>query len=102
MGLQKESVFSKYFYPVTFAAMAGLSPALNNYVYKMPLHAGIHRHVALGIAGFMFGVYIDRYLERKWVHRDAVIKHYIELHPEDFVEEKRKYKEIFEEWYPAR
>lgn len=102
MGFQKESLISKYFYPVTFAITAGLSPTINNYVYRKPLYAGIHRHIAFTIAGFMLGLYTERYLEKKWAHRDAVIKHYIELHPEDFVEEKRKYKEVFEEWYPAR
>ncbi|KAG8195392.1 hypothetical protein JTE90_001406 [Oedothorax gibbosus] len=102
MGLQKDSLFSRYFYPVTFAFMGAITPAINNYAYRKPYHAGIQRHIALGVAGWLFGMYAESYMTKKWAHRDAVIKHYIELHPEDFVDERRKYKEVFEPWQPAR
>ncbi|KAF8764595.1 NADH dehydrogenase [ubiquinone] 1 subunit C2-like [Argiope bruennichi] len=102
MPLHKDSLYSKYFYPVTFAILGGGTPALSNYVIRRPFYSGIQRHFIGAALGYAVGYYIDRYLQNRYAQRDAVIKHYIELHPEDFVENKRKYKEIFEEWYPIR
>ncbi|XP_035225814.1 NADH dehydrogenase [ubiquinone] 1 subunit C2-like [Stegodyphus dumicola] len=98
----KESILSKAFYPVG-CALGGISlPIAQNYYIKRPFYTGIHRHIALGLIGAVFGYYVDRFLDRKWMERDAVIRHYVELHPEDFVQNKRKYKEIFDEWIPVR
>ncbi|GIY46492.1 NADH dehydrogenase 1 subunit C2 [Caerostris darwini] len=102
MPYNKESLYSKYFFPIGLGLTAGLSPAVSNYYLRRPLYAGIHRHLFGFIVGFVAGQYVEKYTQNRFAERDAVIKHYIELHPEDFVENKRKYKEIFEEWYPVR
>ncbi|GFT27307.1 NADH dehydrogenase 1 subunit C2 [Nephila pilipes] len=102
MPLHKESVFSKYFYPVGFALFGGGGPAFQNYYYRRPVYAGIQRHIFGAVVGFAVGYYYEQYSQKKYARRDAVIKHYIELHPEDFVEDRKKYKEIFDEWYPFR
>ena len=46
--------------------------------------AGIQRHLALGAAGWVGGLYISKWIESNSAERDAVLKHYIQLHPEDF------------------
>ncbi|CAL1263754.1 unnamed protein product [Larinioides sclopetarius] len=102
MPLQRDSIYSKYFYPVTFAILGGGTFAVSNYVVRRPFYSGIQRHIIASAVGFAFGHYLEQYLMNRFAYRDAVIKHYIELHPEDFVENKKKYKEIFEEWYPIR
>lgn len=98
----KKSQVRKYFFPVTGAAFGIGTVMVSNYYNRRPYHAGIQRHFVLGIAGMMIGYYMDKFLERKWANRDAMIRHYIELHPEDFVDKRKKYKEIFGEWYPQR
>lgn len=35
-------------------------------------------------AGFTFGHFFMQYRKNYWAERDAVFRHYIELHPEDF------------------
>ena len=46
--------------------------------------AGIQRHVTLGAAGWIAGTYINKWIESNSAERDAVLKHYIQLHQEDF------------------
>ncbi|XP_015927083.1 NADH dehydrogenase [ubiquinone] 1 subunit C2 [Parasteatoda tepidariorum] len=102
MPAARESLEIKYFYHLGFSGMFALSPVCANYYQRRPLYAGIHRHILLGILGFAVGHYVTKYLDNKWVERDAIIRHYVELHPEDFKVERKKFKEIFDEWYPIR
>ena len=55
----------------------------NVVIYRCSL-AGIQRHLALGAAGWVAGLYINKWIESNSAERDAVLKHYIQLHPEDF------------------
>lgn len=98
----KQSILTKYFFPIGFAIAGFGTGIVSNYYARRPYYAGIQRHIGLGIVGLMFGIYVDKYLEKRWSERDAIIRHYIELHPEDFQENRRKYKEVFDEWYPMR
>ena len=102
MAPSKENIFSKYFFPAGFALLGVGTVICSNYYVRRPYYAGIQRHIGLGIAGLIFGIYVNRYYERKWMERDAIVRHYIELHPEDFQDNRKKYKEIFDEWYPIR
>jgi len=102
MPNSRESILTKYYYETGFAMMLGSIPVFQNYYSRRPLYTGIQRHFAWAALGAVLGYYANQSLERKWTKRDAIIKHYIELHPEDFVENKKKYKEMFEEWYPIR
>ncbi|GFV51517.1 NADH dehydrogenase 1 subunit C2 [Trichonephila clavipes] len=102
MPFHKESVLSKYFYPVGCAIIGAGGPAMKNYLNRRPFYAGIQKHAFGAVVGFAIGYYYEQYTQNRYARRDAVIKHYIELHPEDFVVERKKYKEIFEDWYPIR
>jgi len=102
MAPPTESIYSKYYYEV-LGGIAGFgSPIVKNYFNKRPPLAGIQRHIAFALAGVVIGHYMDKYLTYRWMERDAMVRHYIELHPEDFEEKKRKYKEVFDVWYPIR
>lgn len=102
MGPPKDSIIVKYFYPLGLAACGTLYVGFTNYYNRRPYFTSIHRHIGWSLVGGLLGIYVDKYFEKKWMERDAIVRHYIELHPEDFVEKKRKYKEIFDEWYPVR
>ncbi|XP_054724813.1 NADH dehydrogenase [ubiquinone] 1 subunit C2-like [Uloborus diversus] len=99
---EKDSILTKYFYHIGLGLMGAGTPVVHNYYLRRPYYSGIHRHIVLGIIGIYCGYYMDEFFKRKFAERDAVIKHYIELHPEDFVDKRRKFKEIFDEWYPQR
>uniref|UniRef100_A0A2A4K4U1 NADH dehydrogenase [ubiquinone] 1 subunit C2 n=1 Tax=Heliothis virescens TaxID=7102 RepID=A0A2A4K4U1_HELVI len=74
-----------------------------NHQTRRPAFSGIQKHVLLG-AGFigLFNFVQDKrnsYLAEK----DAVFRHYVSLHPEDFPEPPRKkIADIIEPWVPVR
>ncbi|XP_037087274.1 NADH dehydrogenase [ubiquinone] 1 subunit C2-like [Pollicipes pollicipes] len=93
----------RYLQPISWSVMGFGSGFVYNLFAKKPMFAGIQRHIGLGLAGWMAGVYIEKWLQSSAAERDAVLKHYIQLHPEDFpVPERKKYGEILEDWSPLR
>lgn len=45
---------------------------------------GIHRHFVAGIVMGYLGILINERRDRYLADRDAIFRHYVELHPEDF------------------
>lgn len=45
---------------------------------------GIQRHFFATGLGALFGYKVDQWTSSYYADRDAVLRHYIELHPEDF------------------
>lgn len=53
--------------------------------------------------GAVGGQFIEERRLNYLSERDAVLRNYIELHPEDFpVPERKKYAEVIEPWIPIR
>ncbi|XP_076351849.1 NADH dehydrogenase (ubiquinone) B14.5 B subunit [Tachypleus tridentatus] len=98
-----ESVFARYFYPVAFAGIGVTTVVVANAVTRRPAISGIQKHIiSLGVGGVL-GEMFYHYQKRINAERDAIIRHYIQLHPEDFPElEPKKYKDVFEPWLPVR
>jgi len=51
---------------------------------KRRCFAGIQKHIAFGALGVGAGYYFDQKRNDYLAKRDAVLRHYIELHPDDF------------------
>uniref|UniRef100_A0A7I5E9Z7 NADH dehydrogenase [ubiquinone] 1 subunit C2 n=1 Tax=Haemonchus contortus TaxID=6289 RepID=A0A7I5E9Z7_HAECO len=91
------------------AAMFGLSLAagqLYNIWNKKPFYfALVPKLIALGIVSSL-GYGMGALREHHWRTRDAVIEHYMQLHPEDFDHFKdrsgRPFSQILLPWYPKR
>jgi NADH dehydrogenase (ubiquinone) 1 subunit C2 len=47
---------------------------------------GIQTHLLTGVGGFLAGYYLDQYRNQYFAERDAVLRNYLERHPEDFPE----------------
>jgi len=85
------------------SAFGFASALLHNAGAKRPLMSGIQKHVVFVVAGYAFGEWMFNALQRRWGRRDAILRHYIELHPDRFEEPpKQKYKDVLEEWVPIR
>ncbi|XP_064483314.1 NADH dehydrogenase [ubiquinone] 1 subunit C2-like [Ornithodoros turicata] len=97
------SLYSKVFYPGFSAVAVTASLALYNRSTNRPLYSGLPRFlVAIPIALYL-GDKLRQYYQRSSAERDAMLRHYIMLHPEDFPEpERKKYKDVFETWVPER
>ena len=53
--------------------------------------------------GAIGGQWVEERRLNYLAERDAVLRHYIELHPEDFpVPERKKYADVIEPWIPIR
>lgn len=63
------------------------------YFYHFP---ALPRHVGLSVGGAVIGKFIDEKKEIALAERDAQLKHYIELHPDDFPEPSKNHKISFE------
>lgn len=45
---------------------------------------GIQKHIGVTTLAAFLGKYLDEYRDDYLAERDAVFRHYIELHPDDF------------------
>ncbi|XP_026465477.1 NADH dehydrogenase [ubiquinone] 1 subunit C2-like [Ctenocephalides felis] len=70
---------------------------------KKPMMSGIQKHILLTASFGGFGYIADKYRNDYYAERDAMYRHYISLHPEDFPEpERKKYGDLFLPWTPIR
>ncbi|XP_043190013.1 ethylene-responsive transcription factor ABI4-like isoform X2 [Amphibalanus amphitrite] len=96
-------LLARYLQPISWGGIGFASAFVFNLFARKPPLAGIQRHIALGGIGWVAGLYINKWIESNSAERDAVLKHYIQLHPEDFpVPERKKYSEILQPWSPLR
>ncbi|XP_046663969.1 NADH dehydrogenase [ubiquinone] 1 subunit C2 [Homalodisca vitripennis] len=90
--------------PQIFGGLGGFLMAIgHNFSQRRPLFAGLPVVIgatALGLAG---GVWWQDRSERYWAERDAIYRHYIELHPEDFpAKERILVGDMLKPWVPVR
>lgn len=65
--------------------------------------SGIQKHLIATSLGAVGGQWIEERRLNYLAEKDAVLRHYIELHPEDFpVPERKKYADVIEPWIPIR
>lgn len=77
--------------------------AFINYQTKRPPFSGIQKHAFGAISGSAILQFVQNKRDDYLAEKDAVLRHYIELHPEDFVEpERKKIGDILEPWIPIR
>uniref|UniRef100_T1JKB1 NADH dehydrogenase [ubiquinone] 1 subunit C2 n=1 Tax=Strigamia maritima TaxID=126957 RepID=T1JKB1_STRMM len=93
----------RHFLPA-FGALLGCTAALfANIGQRRPPWSGLQMYALFIAIGGSVGEGWFHLKEWKNARRDAMLKHYIELHPEHFVNDERpKYKDVFEPWYPMR
>ncbi|PSN48308.1 hypothetical protein C0J52_03406 [Blattella germanica] len=98
-----DPVLSKYWNPVAGAFIGFTSIVAVRFGLRRPLISGIQSYViGTGIGGGI-GYYIDEIRNASLAERDAVLRHYLETHPEDFPEpERKKFSEVLHPWVPIR
>ncbi|XP_046738507.1 NADH dehydrogenase [ubiquinone] 1 subunit C2 [Diprion similis] len=92
-----------YWVPVTCALAGFASGMVVNYIGRRPMFSGIQTHITLTVLGAGIGRWAHLKREAIVSERDAVLRDYIRLHPEDFPEpERKKWADQFLEWVPIR
>ncbi|CAH2263434.1 NADH dehydrogenase [ubiquinone] 1 subunit C2 [Pararge aegeria] len=96
--------FLNQYWPYILGGVFGIGTGVMiNFGTKRPLMSGIQKHI-LGVVGWTAAISVvqnkrDEYLAEK----DAVLRHYIELHPEDFpTPERKKIGDLLDPWVPIR
>ncbi|OWR54570.1 NADH dehydrogenase [ubiquinone] 1 subunit C2 [Danaus plexippus] len=96
-------VLNKY-WPYILGAVFGVGTGITlNLCTRRPIWSGIQKHI-LGVAGWTATLnYAQNKRNAYYAEKDAVLRHYIELHPEDFPEpERKKIGDLLEDWIPIR
>ncbi|XP_072939050.1 NADH dehydrogenase [ubiquinone] 1 subunit C2 [Epargyreus clarus] len=89
-----------YILGVPFGICSGI---MVNFGTRRPVFSGIQKHM-LGVVVWTLALnYAQQKRDDYFAEKDAVYRHYIELHPEDFpTPERRKIADILEPWVPIR
>ncbi|KAK9870335.1 hypothetical protein WA026_006420 [Henosepilachna vigintioctopunctata] len=70
---------------------------------RRPLMSGMQRTIGITVFGALLGNYAHERRELYYAERDAVLRHYVQLHPDDFPPyERKKFAEVLEPWIPIR
>ncbi|XP_061730145.1 NADH dehydrogenase [ubiquinone] 1 subunit C2 [Cydia pomonella] len=100
----REKPFLNKYWPEILGVGFGIATGVFiNFGTRRPVFSGIQKHI-LGVAGWVTVLsFAQKRRDAYFAERDAVYRHYIELHPEDFpVPERKKIGEILEPWIPIR
>ncbi|XP_059049634.1 NADH dehydrogenase [ubiquinone] 1 subunit C2 [Achroia grisella] len=100
----RQKPFLNAYWPQILGVAFGVGAAVSiNFGTRRPLFSGIQKHVLLAGATTALLTYVQKKRDEYYAERDAVYRHYIELHPEDFpVPERRKIGDLLEPWVPIR
>ncbi|CAH0702541.1 unnamed protein product [Spodoptera exigua] len=74
-----------------------------NFQTRRPPFSGIQKHIFLTAGLVAAFTYLQKHRDSYFAEKDAILRHYLELHPEEFQEPPRKkIADIFEPWVPVR
>ncbi|XP_055297017.1 NADH dehydrogenase [ubiquinone] 1 subunit C2 [Sitodiplosis mosellana] len=97
------SVLSAYGIQFWFGLMGAGVHGVRNWTYRRPKLAGAYLYPIYFAVGAFVGQSILNWRRNYWADRDAVLRHYVQLHPEDFPPpERKKYGDVLLEWVPCR
>uniref|UniRef100_A0A1A9WXQ4 NADH dehydrogenase [ubiquinone] 1 subunit C2 n=1 Tax=Glossina brevipalpis TaxID=37001 RepID=A0A1A9WXQ4_9MUSC len=101
---ERQSTFLSPLYNPAAGALAGFGLAIFlNWGFRRPPFSGIQKHIAFTVLGGVTGSYIDKKRNDYLATRDAILRHYVELHPEDFPPiERKKFADVLDRWVPIR
>ncbi|XP_013187115.1 NADH dehydrogenase [ubiquinone] 1 subunit C2 [Amyelois transitella] len=100
----REKPFLNKIWPQLLGFVFGVGTASAiNFGTRRPVLSGIHKHV-LGVVAFTtILTYVQNKRDDYYAEKDAVLRHYVELHPEDFpTPPRQKIGDILEPWVPIR
>ncbi|XP_055587640.1 NADH dehydrogenase [ubiquinone] 1 subunit C2 [Uranotaenia lowii] len=74
-----------------------------NFGSGRPVLSGIQKHIIAALSVGFLVTQADKWRNQHLAEKDATLRHYIELHPEDFpTPERKKFADVFEYWQPIR
>ncbi|XP_013098564.1 NADH dehydrogenase [ubiquinone] 1 subunit C2 [Stomoxys calcitrans] len=100
---RKPSFLSSVYNPAASTAAGFGLACMLNWGLRKPIFSGIQNHVGFALLGLLGGTYLDKKRNEELATRDAILRHYVQLHPEDFPPiQRKKYADVLEQWVPIR
>ncbi|KDR18848.1 NADH dehydrogenase [ubiquinone] 1 subunit C2 [Zootermopsis nevadensis] len=94
---------AKWWTPAVLSAIGLVTVAHMRYNQGRPLLSGIQTYILTVVGCSVAGYQIHQYRDGVLAERDAVLRNYLERHPEDFPDpERKKFAEILRPWVPIR
>ncbi|CAK1601207.1 unnamed protein product [Parnassius mnemosyne] len=100
----RKKPFLNIYWPYIIGTAFGVGTGVfMNFGTRRPLFSGIQKHI-VGVAVWTsLLTYVQNKRDEYFAEKDAVYRHYVELHPEDFpTPERKKIGDILEPWVPIR
>ncbi|XP_065158602.1 NADH dehydrogenase [ubiquinone] 1 subunit C2 [Atheta coriaria] len=79
-----EPFINKYWGGAMTAGLIWGCSMMVNYTLHKPVFSSLHIQAAFVAGGAIVGQYFDEKRKEYFAEKDAVLRHYIQLHPEDF------------------
>ncbi|XP_075154071.1 NADH dehydrogenase (ubiquinone) B14.5 B subunit [Haematobia irritans] len=100
----RKPTFLNTIYNPAACTLAGFGLAcMLNWGFRKPILSGIQNHIGFSALGLFGGTYLDKKRNEELATRDAVLRHYVQLHPEDFPPvPRKKFADVLEQWVPIR
>nr|XP_033322780.1 uncharacterized protein LOC117218476 [Megalopta genalis] len=98
-----ESLFSRYYIPVTFAICGTLTAAYLNISNRKPWYTSVQRLAFRGMLGYLVGSITYYYFKRTVQRQNMHLLDYLKMHPEKFADNRLHYKDLYKlDWMPLR
>ncbi|XP_028034300.1 NADH dehydrogenase [ubiquinone] 1 subunit C2 [Bombyx mandarina] len=100
----RQKPFLNKYWPEIIGVTFGIGTGMFlNFQTKRPVFSGIQKHIIATGGWVSILSYVQHKRNEYLAEKDAVYRHYIELHPDDFpVPERKKIGDLFEPWIPVR
>uniref|UniRef100_T1GTF6 NADH dehydrogenase [ubiquinone] 1 subunit C2 n=1 Tax=Megaselia scalaris TaxID=36166 RepID=T1GTF6_MEGSC len=97
------SFLSDKYNPVGCGLLGVGAATFINWALRRPLLSGVQKHIILGVGGVLLGSWLEEKRVAHFAEKDAVLRHYVQLHPDDFpVKPRVKFADVLESWTPIR
>ncbi|XP_068632752.1 NADH dehydrogenase [ubiquinone] 1 subunit C2 [Battus philenor] len=100
----RQKPFLNTIWPYVVGVTVGVGTGMFiNFGSRRPAFSGIHKHVIAAGGWCALLNFVQNKRNEYYAEKDAVYRHYVELHPDDFpTPERKKIADIFEPWVPIR
>ncbi|KAJ8927115.1 hypothetical protein NQ314_020388 [Rhamnusium bicolor] len=102
-GTREPPLLSQIWGPTAGGVVGFIAVIVGNWATRRPYFSGIQKHISATAICAGIGKIAEDYRSQYLADRDAVFRHYIQLHPEDFPDyERTRIADLFEPWIPIR
>merc|ERR1712080_522217 len=98
----RRTLLYEMYIPLIGAATFGGGSLWTNIYHGRPVFSGAYRTIGLTLAGYFGYKFLKQWTDKNHNWRDAMLRHYVQLHEEEFPPPQRKrWGEVLRPWAPT-